>query len=105
LGIRVSREDLNAASCAHKVGANFRLPLKPRAKREALLFALCSSPFAFKIGWGGWIRTNECRFQRPVPYHLATPQYLIAFQERSKLRIRRFLFAKDNWCVQAFHNK
>src|SRR5215216_138657 len=29
-----------------------------------------------KIGWGGWIRTNECRFQRPVPYHLATPQYL-----------------------------
>src|ERR1044072_6703912 len=30
------------------------------------------------IGWGGWIRTNECRFQRPVPYHLATPQYQIA---------------------------
>src|ERR1043166_3712930 len=29
-----------------------------------------------KFGWGGWIRTNECRFQRPVPYHLATPQYL-----------------------------
>src|SRR5688572_2155801 len=26
------------------------------------------------FGWGGWIRTNECRFQRPVPYHLATPQ-------------------------------
>src|SRR6185369_8594529 len=36
-------------------------------------------PIAFprdKNGWGGWIRTNECRFQRPVPYHLATPQYL-----------------------------
>src|ERR1043165_4740901 len=31
-----------------------------------------------KVGWGGWIRTNECRFQRPVPYHLATPQYQIA---------------------------
>ena len=28
-----------------------------------------------KIGWGGRIRTYECRFQRPVPYHLATPQY------------------------------
>src|ERR1043166_9413083 len=25
-------------------------------------------------GWGGRIRTYECRFQRPVPYHLATPQ-------------------------------
>src|SRR5687767_5789615 len=33
-----------------------------------------------KNGWGGWIRTNECRFQRPVPYHLATPQCLIAFR-------------------------
>ena len=27
------------------------------------------------FGWGGWIRTSECRCQRPVPYHLATPQY------------------------------
>src|SRR5438132_13168689 len=26
-------------------------------------------------GWGGWIRTTECRLQRPMPYHLATPQY------------------------------
>src|SRR5438270_11897533 len=26
------------------------------------------------LGWGGRIRTCECRFQRPVPYHLATPQ-------------------------------
>src|SRR5260221_5201279 len=26
-------------------------------------------------GWGGRIRTYECRIQRPVPYHLATPQY------------------------------
>src|SRR5688572_18608661 len=24
--------------------------------------------------WGGRTRTYECRFQRPVPYHLATPQ-------------------------------
>ncbi len=23
--------------------------------------------------WGGWIRTNECRIQSPMPYHLATP--------------------------------
>ena len=27
-------------------------------------------------GWDGWIRTNECRCQRPVPYHLATSQYV-----------------------------
>ena len=25
-------------------------------------------------GWGGRIRTYECRDQNPVPYHLATPQ-------------------------------
>lgn len=29
-------------------------------------------------GWGGWIRTNECRHQKPMPYHLATPQYVPA---------------------------
>ena len=28
-------------------------------------------------GWGGWIRTNECRHQKPMPYHLATPQRLL----------------------------
>jgi hypothetical protein len=25
-------------------------------------------------GWGGGIRTPECRHQKPMPYHLATPQ-------------------------------
>ena len=29
-----------------------------------------------KNGWGGWIRTNECKDQNLVPYHLATPQIL-----------------------------
>jgi hypothetical protein len=24
-------------------------------------------------GWGGRIRTCECRYQKPVPYRLATP--------------------------------
>ena len=28
------------------------------------------------FGWGGWARTTECRSQSPVPYHLATPQYI-----------------------------
>ena len=27
-----------------------------------------------KSGWGGRIRTYECRLQKPVPYHFATPQ-------------------------------
>lgn len=26
------------------------------------------------IGWGARIRTWECRYQKPVPYRLATPQ-------------------------------
>ncbi len=26
-------------------------------------------------GWGGGIRTPECWYQKPVPYHLATPHY------------------------------
>src|SRR3954464_5050521 len=30
------------------------------------------------LGWGGRIRTYECRFQRPVPYHLATPQLKVS---------------------------
>ena len=29
-------------------------------------------------GWGGRIRTCECRYQKPVPYHLATPQQVAA---------------------------
>ena len=26
-------------------------------------------------GWGARIRTWECRYQKPVPYRLATPQH------------------------------
>jgi hypothetical protein len=25
-------------------------------------------------GWGAWIRTRGWRYQKPLPYHLATPQ-------------------------------
>jgi hypothetical protein len=28
-----------------------------------------------EYGWGGRIRTCECRYQKPVPYRLATPQH------------------------------
>ncbi len=27
-----------------------------------------------KDGWGGRIRTYDTRYQKPLPYHLATPQ-------------------------------
>src|SRR3546814_15935768 len=27
-------------------------------------------------GWGGGIRTCACRYQKPVPYRLATPQHV-----------------------------
>ena len=30
--------------------------------------------FCGKNGWGGWIRTNAWRYQKPLPYRLATPQ-------------------------------
>ena len=38
--------------------------------------AFIPSPITYHCsnGWGGRIRTYECRIQRPVPYHLATPQ-------------------------------
>ena len=29
-----------------------------------------------KIGWGGRIRTCAWRYQKPLPYRLATPQHL-----------------------------
>ena len=31
--------------------------------------------YCFFDGWGTWIRTRECRYQKPVPYRLAIPQY------------------------------
>ena len=27
------------------------------------------------FGWGRWIRTTECRYQKPMPYRLAIPQW------------------------------
>lgn len=31
------------------------------------------------ISWGGRTRTYEWRLQRPLPYHLATPQKLTCY--------------------------
>ena len=39
--------------------------------KSQLLYQLSYAP---ESGWGGWIRTNEWRYQKPLPYHLATPQ-------------------------------
>jgi hypothetical protein len=35
---------------------------------------LLNSATVLENGWGGWIRTNACKDQNLVPYHLATPQ-------------------------------
>jgi hypothetical protein len=45
-----------------------------------------------KGGWGARIRTWECRYQKPVPYRLATPQ---------QLRLRKVV----NLCKGRDHNR
>src|SRR5438552_18621729 len=50
---------------------------------RAFCLSTChSSLITIIYGWGGRIRTYECRIQRPVPYHLATPQYQVSDLER-----------------------
>lgn len=39
-----------------------------------------------KAGWGGWIRTSAWRYQKPLPYHLATPQCAMAFPPIAPIR-------------------
>jgi aromatic ring-cleaving dioxygenase len=48
------------------------------------------------VGWGGRIRTCECRYQKPVPYHLATPQQALA-PLREKRRLYRPSPALEGW--------
>jgi hypothetical protein len=38
-----------------------------------------------ECGWGGWIRTNACKDQNLVPYHLATPQQTFKRQPQMRL--------------------
>lgn len=38
------------------------------------VLAVCCIMISEKSGWGGRIRTYGARYQKPVPYHLATPQ-------------------------------
>src|SRR5688572_6703161 len=52
------------------VSAVFAVPLNILSS----LLTPSSDRRSLNSGWGGRIRTFECRCQRPVPYHLATPQ-------------------------------
>lgn len=45
-------------------------------------------------GWGGWIRTNEWRYQKPLPYHLATPQRKEFERSVQKTQILCYIYAK-----------
>lgn len=36
------------------------------------------TPKGCGVGWVGEVRTHECGSQSPVPYHLATTQYIYA---------------------------
>ncbi len=35
---------------------------------------ICRDRCLIRAGWGGRIRTYDTRYQKPLPYHLATPQ-------------------------------
>lgn len=59
-----SKNEQIANSNSHEL----QIPYKKQEVRRKNLTSVQS-------GWGGWIRTNECRHQKPMPYHLATPQH------------------------------
>src|SRR5690606_13589163 len=40
-------------------------------------------------GWGGRLRTREWRYQKPLPYHLATPQQRSGGRSISRATARR----------------
>jgi hypothetical protein len=46
----------------------------PRPSRSLLRVARSKGSVPPHGNWGGRIRTSEWRLQRPLPYHLATPQ-------------------------------
>ena len=52
-----------------KGGLTFRMKLKNKMPPM-----LSDTATKKKFGWGARIRTWECRYQKPVPYRLATPQ-------------------------------
>ena len=51
------------------------------SERPARLLGPHASTQNRKIGWGGRIRTYGTRYQKPTPYHLATPQLAAVFSQ------------------------
>lgn len=56
-------------SVSHREG--FRPQMKIGGDIPTDFHLECSN--CIQVSWGGWIRTNEWRLQRPLPYRLATP--------------------------------
>src|SRR5438045_5606111 len=54
-----------------------------------------------EAGWGGRIRTCECRYQKPVPYHLATPQQAPASRGRGALIAAKDAVERGDGCCLA----
>src|SRR5262245_53998971 len=62
-------------------------------KRWALPENICRLFTAlYSHGWGGRIRTYEWRLQRPLPYHLATPQQTLTCCEK---RLEQKILKRD----------
>ena len=72
LGLSIARSLL--ASCGGTIAT--RPPRRGACFEVELTGRNCGRPklASAEAGWGGRIRTCECRYQKPVPYHLATPQ-------------------------------
>src|SRR6266508_6385861 len=58
---------------AEAVDSMIRRAHAPRQLESSQPTRGCLRNSCSHYGWGGWIRTTECRLQRPMPYHLATP--------------------------------
>src|SRR5690606_15886885 len=65
---RPPRPDADCCKAADAVSVK---PTPRALDRKGAALAVCH----WTAGWGGRIRTCECRNQNPVPYHLATPQH------------------------------
>jgi hypothetical protein len=68
---------LRGASAALLGGLDAKAKLVTQALRVFAAHWLAQPKLAkpAKAGWGGRIRTCEWRHQKPLPYHLATPQH------------------------------
>ncbi len=66
-------------------------------KSEVILnYSFFNIHYSFICGWGGRIRTSECRNQSPVSYHLTTPhQGLVRIEATLVIRDYRKRFIND----------